>query len=851
MRKPYGFALADPDFYAPLETATAVGRRFRPARVADGWRESASGVWTMWRPEGATLAEDGWKVHVSARPDRLDEVLDTAAAVCFEQDVPFKHLAAQLFHQWMHGKHAARPQSGKFIAAYPPDVAAARKLMERLSEELAGEEGPYILTDRRFGDSRTVHYRYGAFRRRERMQADGTGLSLVRDGHGDLVEDRRGASFRLPPGITDPFAVPDTASSGELSFQGFAFEAALRHSNAGGAYRGRETATGRTVFIKEARAYTGLAGGTTATQRLRAEWETLKALHAADPGLAPEPIAYFREWEHEFLVTEFIDGRNLNAWTVAANPLVKTGSTAEDLAAYYADCERILDAIEQAMDRLHARGWIFVDVSPGNVLVQADHGIRLIDFEAASRADGELSPLNTPGYAPPRELIGDDPRIHDDYGVAALAQLVLFPLHQVVRRNPDALAHLHRDLSHVAAVPPPLWARTVRFHRPDDAAAAPISDDELPARLADLRDRTAEALTAMAEPDHPDRVFPTVPEGYTANSLCVAYGTAGVLHALRRAGRPVPAGVLDRLRRDALDDRPTIGPGLHVGLAGIAWVLADFGLTEEAAELIDRAQRHPLTATDATLGGGSAGVALTRLALYGRTGDERHIDAARALIAALPPDAVLTRHLGADAATGLLHGRAGIALLLQQFAEVTGEHAPLARGLRLLHEELDRATDPDAVGLAFPVSDTDRRSVPYIFSGTAGVTHAVSRYVRATGDERLSAAMPALLATLNTRFTVMSGLYQGLSGLGLVLAEHGRLCDDDTSRQAAFDVARGLFKHAVPHSTGVRFAGDQLLRYSGELWSGSAGVLLFLTQLLQPRPDPFFTVDALAAAPTP
>jgi hypothetical protein len=849
MRKPYGYALADPDFYAPLESAAQPGRWFRPSLSPDGWTATASGVWTMWLPVGATLAEDGWKVHVSARPDRLDAVLDTVAAVCFEQDVPFKHIAAHLFYQWMHGKHASRSQSGKFVAAYPPDVAAARKLMERLSGELADEDGPYVLTDRRFGDSRTVHYRYGAFRRRERVQADGTRLPLVRDGHGDLVPDRRGVSFLLPPGITDPFAAPDPPSSGTLSFQGFTFEAALRHSNAGGAYRGRQIDTGRTVFIKEARAHTGIAGGTTAAGRLRAEWETLKALHAAAPGLAPEPIAYFREWEHEFLVTEFIEGQHVQAWTVGANPVIRTGATAEDFAAYYDRCERILTGIEDAMDHLHACGWIFVDVSPGNVMVQEDLGIRLIDFEAASRIGDEVLELATPGYAPPRELVGDDFRVHDEYGVAAIAQMLVFPLHHAVRRAPGVLAHLHRDLSDMAAVPSPLWARVTRFHRPD-GPAVPLGDDDLPARLADLRDSTADALLAMAEPDHPERVFPTVPEGYTANSLCVAYGTAGVLHALHRAGRPVPEDILDRFRTEALDARNTLGPGLHVGLSGMAWVLADLGCIEEAAELAGHAERHPLTGTDATLRGGAAGVALTRLALYGHTGDERHVEAAQALVAALPPEAALPGSLGRDNATGLLSGRTGVALALQQLSAVTGDMAPLARGLRLLHQELDRATDPAAPGLGFPISDTDQRSTPYLFGGTAGITHAVTRYVRATGDERLTATLPALLARLRTRFTAMPGLYQGLSGLGLALAEHARLYDDAAARDAAFHVARGLFKHALPHATGVRFLGDQFLRCSGDLWSGSAGVLLFLTQLLQPRPDPFFTVDALAATPT-
>jgi hypothetical protein len=48
-------------------------------------------------------------------------------------------------------------QSGKFRAAYPAGVEQARRLMELLRDALRDEDGPYVLTDRRFGDSRTVH----------------------------------------------------------------------------------------------------------------------------------------------------------------------------------------------------------------------------------------------------------------------------------------------------------------------------------------------------------------------------------------------------------------------------------------------------------------------------------------------------------------------------------------------------------------------------------------------------------------------------------------------------------------------------------------------------------------------
>jgi hypothetical protein len=176
----------------------------------------------------------------------------------------------------------------------------------------------------------------------------------------------------------------------------------------------------------------------------------------------------------------------------------------------------------------------------------------------------------------------------------------------------------------------------------------------------------------------------------------------------------------------------------------------------------------------------------------------------------------------------------------------TGDVHQLTRAVRLLRAELDRAIDPDAPGLLFPVSATDHRAVPYLFSGSAGMVYSVTRCLRAVDDERLAEALPRLLASLHLTYTALPGLYRGLAGLAFALADHARLTGDETSRQAAMRDAAGLFKFAVPHSTGVRYLGDQLLRYSAELWSGSAGVLLALTQVLTPRSDGLFAVDAVA-----
>jgi hypothetical protein len=849
---PYEFLAAHSEFYEPLETARSDREPLRPSDPPPGWVGAESGIWTQWHLPGRTdLIGDGWKVHVSARPDRVQQVLDKASAVCFRHEVSFKHLSNELFFGWTHQKLAYRPQSGKFIAAYPADVETARELMEALREALAGEWGPYILTDRRYKDSSTVYYRYGAFVRRFRPRADGLPEALTRDQAGRLVLDRRDPSFRPPDEVVDPFTGSRSGTAGGgADLDGFAIESSIRFTTAGGTYRGRELATGRPVFIKEARGHIGFrVDGASAQQQLREEWGTLSALHEAAPGLAPEPIRYLRKWEHEFLVCEHVDGLTLGAWMSSTNPALHVSSAPEEIAAYYRRCEQILSEIERALDRLHAAGYGFVDLSGGNVIVDDDDTVRLVDFGSAQRMGAPLLRTGTPGFMPPAALATDDLVAFDDYGVSALTRIMVGPLGMVQDYNPDVLAHLHRELSERGPVPPTLWERATRYHAPTHRADFPTPEQvaENPLQhLSDLRDKIADALVAMADYDNPRRVFPTVPTGHLSNTVCIAYGTAGVVHALRRAGRELPDRLLERLRRDALDKADDRGPGLYVGNAGIARVLADCGLLDEARDLLAAADRHRLTAECPDLFGGAAGVALSHLALYRYTADPHHLDRAFALADVLTSDSGLTSLLGSHEPVGLAYGRTGVALLFQQLAQVAGDEGYQARAVRLLHAELDQAVEPDAVDLLFPVSAKDRRAMPYLYAGSSGIAYAATRCLLTGADERLAEAMPRLLAPLELKYAIMSGLFQGLAGHVFTLADRALLTGDESGRRASLDMARGLFKYAVPHPTGIRLLGHQALRYSADLWSGSAGVLLALSHALDPRPDALFTVDALA-----
>src|SRR5439155_224944 len=211
---------------------------------------------------------------------------------------------------------------------------------------------------------------------------------------------------------------------------------------------------------------------------------------------------------------------------------IRPVATPADFAAYYERAQRVVDALDVILQRLHDAGYAFIDVNPHNVLVDDDDRPRLVDFEAAGPLDGPLEPIGAPGYF------------------------------------------------------------------------------------------------AAADLDRADRVFPIGPSGYLTNALCVAHGLAGILHALRRCGATPPDGTVAHLATRSLARLDELPPGLHVGTAGIAWVLADHGCLDEAQALLDNADRHPALESSATLGHGRAGVALAELALYRYTGDERFLDRA-------------------------------------------------------------------------------------------------------------------------------------------------------------------------------------------------------------------------------
>jgi hypothetical protein len=103
---------------------------------------------------------------------------------------------------------------------------------------------------------------------------------------------------------------------------------------------------------------------------------------------------------------------------------------------------RLADAVCEALAYAHRQLVIHCDIKPGNVLVDIDGRVRLIDF-GISRLEGEAdseagAPAMTPGYASPEQEAGQPPGVASDiFSLGRLLDELLAPLRGQHRRGPE------------------------------------------------------------------------------------------------------------------------------------------------------------------------------------------------------------------------------------------------------------------------------------------------------------------------------------------------------------------------------------------------------------------------------
>lgn len=811
------------------------------AEPPEGWRRGRGGLWTALHPDSAELPEQGWKIHISTVAADAERTLADTARICLEQGVPFKFLRSERALRLMSAKYMNRSGAGKFLTLYPADEPAFLRLLDALTRALDGRSGPYILSDLRIGNS-PVHVRYGAFVELWCQDTEGTRVRAMRHPCGELVPDTRGVVFRIPEWVTVPEQLrPHLAARAAARDDGFPYVVtkALQFSNAGGIYLAEHRTTGQRVVLREARPHCGLdPAGHDAVTRLHREHRALTRLAGLD--CVPEVYGVRTVWEHHFLVEEYIEGTTLFDEIVDRFVLVRGERTPAELDAYSRWAESVTAGLGRALDRIHARGLRFADVHPANVILRPDGRVALIDFEYATDLDDEDTPqAGAPGLQAP---LGTGGAEADHYALWAIWLHILMPLMEVSEHDRGKVLTTER------------WARARYRLGPDAGPPRPAALSRgLPADSGEptvdrllrgpepdwsgIRERLLAGIHADATPDRTDRLFPGDLAGFATGGICAAYGAAGVLYALHRVGAPVPAEYVDWLARTALRRDPDAPGGLFDGLPGVALVLARLGRREEGRELLDRALRAAAPAS-ADLLTGSAGTALAalRLATDGDGPPDREL-LDRALRTAWELDALVrgeaTDGPPAPPSAGLLRGFAGAALLQLELHAHTGEEWLLdAAGATLAREAEHCVTMP---GGSVQVKDGQRHLL-YLDQGSGGVALVAQRYLAHREAPALAALLPGVRQGCLLEFIREPGLFTGRSGL---VATAHQLSGGRPDPEV-LDSVRNLSWHLVAEEDRLLVPGARLRRFSADLATGAAGVLLALHTLSaapEERPD--------------
>ncbi|MCG5213021.1 class III lanthionine synthetase LanKC N-terminal domain-containing protein [Streptosporangium soli] len=457
----YLFTFVDAEFYEPLARHplspeyTDVLAELLP----DSWEQQRGDVWVhALRPRTSRRVAQGFKIHVSCTPAHALRALRIIAPVCVERGVEFKVAGDPALLYILNSKPQGRGNSGKFMTIYPPDEEIFKNLLEDLYQRTKDEEieGPYILSDQRYKDSRALFYRYGGFLPARRLNIDGTQSTFLVSPSGEYLPDQRLPYFHLPDWIKDPFAGPfGDVTSGDHEGDAvlkdrYLIEGALAFSNCGGIYHGTDTADGKPVIIKEARPLTNCWSTETrswdAVDSLKREYEVLRRLECLD--FIPTPIDLFQDWEHTFLVEERLDGDSFNDYwgkeDVILGPYIRRDGRIERFLPRF---KHVAESLIPMVAAVHGQGVLLGDLSPRNILI--DPGtLRMwfIDFESAiwGEGDGERMSFSaqwgTPGFMHPERVSRNSLLPADDlYALGMVLYHCVVPVNMLFRLKPQAV----------------------------------------------------------------------------------------------------------------------------------------------------------------------------------------------------------------------------------------------------------------------------------------------------------------------------------------------------------------------------------------------------------------------------
>jgi hypothetical protein len=485
--------------------------------------------------------------------------------------------------------------------------------------------------------------------------------------------------------------------------------------------------------------------------------------------------------------------------------------------------------------------------------------IRFLDLEAGIRV-GVDHPTNlfTYGFRDPRRVIKGEQTYRDDlYTLGTLMTYMMFPITAMGNLRKDVyggLAHkLARDLRWPSAIPALIGRlidggasyddvrvvleRSIRLRGP--ASTGTMTPAEIEKAVGEL---AAFMRKSMQIGEY--QLCPGDPFVFATNPLGLSSGAIGVLYALKKCKCDIPSIAWEYLDAKLSSvDLVNYPPGLLTGLGGIAWGTWELGRESEAIRLIRLANVHPLLKTHHSLFYGMAGVGLTNLYFYLRTGQGDFLDhaehlAKELLATALQDGADIFWQIDGKTHVGLGYGQAGVALFLLRLSQITGNPKWREVGRQALNYDYRCGREIQSGILSFPGKPGAMTLEPYLEEGTAGMVKVLLRY------GMVEEAIP-LSADLCRKHCVSASYLFGLGGIVDSLVDLHVWTGDDKYLHLAQRPLSGIKDlYMIKTRRGLATPGDSGMAISCDFGTGGAGVMRVLHRYLT-QDESDFTLDEL------
>jgi serine/threonine protein kinase len=834
------------------------------------------GIWIYCEPKDYPLPAQGWKIHISATILNAVETLEKLVPAFVEEGVGFKFAADLAVTELINHKNWSRGSSGKFITVYPKDEEHFKKVIERAYESTRGLNGPYVLSDKRYKDSKVVYYRYGGFKSLRMMNVYGEQIPAIVSPDGKLIPDERRPFFRLPAWVRSPLQEdPPNGSAlagGQTTLLNnrYSIKKAIKFSNTGGIYKAIDTKTGKVVIIREARPQISVSkSGRDAFYLLEKEARILKKL--AHTGHVPQFVELFSEWEHLFLAEEFLEGTNLFHHTLE-NVIDYTYLDTMDAPTFSRSLLELIEKLATALQTIHDAGLILRDFTNNNTIITPDGQIKFIDFEMAYDVSEDVAVYGgTPGYASPQQVENKRPTFADDhYALGALIFDALLLNVQYLTLNPQGLNRMLDELVHEMKLPRVVkdiilglmdedverrWSpeRALQALKRGEGYAVEVRGERSHRDIRAEIEATVEGVTNYilknAQFERADRLWPSNPRVFYTNPLSLLYGAAGTAYYLQRVLNCVPEDVIEWITR-RLDDNKC-PPGFYNGLGGISWFMLDAGREDKAVELLRASYKpeHVFGLPDIMCG--AAGWGFANLYCWTKTGEseflERAVEVGNYLLRAAQLDfSGYYWENNKEVYYGFAHGASGIATFLLYLYLAEGSSCFLEAGKRALDFDLNKGVLlNDRLVWVRSRSEAGGAKSPHWRFGSAGVGAAVIRFYAATGEQRYKDLAETCALACTSKFSNKIWQAYGLAGHGELLLDMYQFLGDDKYLDLAYDLTRGILLYRMDRPDGVAFPGLELLRISCDYGTGMAGTGIYLHRLLHPHLPRVFMIDHL------